>query len=183
MRRISWLTRPSHSARPRLPPNNSASRWLFGSFDQGFYLLQNNQFNSMTIFTAEPATPVAKVSVDIYPSGSGAYSGGGLVFNFDTVKGDWLGVTLQPDGNVGVWVYGGSSNPEKVTQLPGQGLRTDVVTRLSLENSEAGVDFLTNGQKSGSFSDRKLLGAYIEHIWMTPEAWADMGSKVPFHAA
>jgi len=31
--------------------------------------------------------------------------------------------------------------------------------------------------------DRKLLGAYIEHIWMTPEAWADMGSRVPFHAA
>jgi len=30
--------------------------------------------------------------------------------------------------------------------------------------------------------DRALLGAYIEHIWMTPAAWADIASKVPFHS-
>jgi len=29
--------------------------------------------------------------------------------------------------------------------------------------------------------DRALLGAYIEHIWMTPEAWQDIRAKVPFN--
>lgn len=31
--------------------------------------------------------------------------------------------------------------------------------------------------------DRAVVGAYIEHIWMAPDAWAEIASKVPFHAA
>lgn len=29
--------------------------------------------------------------------------------------------------------------------------------------------------------DRSMLGAYIEHLWMTPEAWREIDRQVPFH--
>ena len=29
--------------------------------------------------------------------------------------------------------------------------------------------------------DRAMLGAYVEHLWMTPEAWQDIDRQVPFH--
>jgi len=29
--------------------------------------------------------------------------------------------------------------------------------------------------------DRAMLGAYIEHLWMTPEAWYEIDRQVPFH--
>jgi len=29
--------------------------------------------------------------------------------------------------------------------------------------------------------DRKMLGAYIEHLWMTPVAWQEIDRNVPFH--
>lgn len=29
--------------------------------------------------------------------------------------------------------------------------------------------------------DRAILGVYVEHLWMTPDAWREVEQPVPFH--
>ncbi len=133
-----------------------------GSYAQGFYLLRNpTGFNNTMLFTALPPLGVTlqKVSIDVHPVGSAAYTGAGLVLNRETAGGAFLAVMLQPNRHLGIYVYDPEDGIGRLTEMPAAGLRDDVVTRLSLENSDAGIDILTNGEKSGHFSDIKLKGA------------------------
>jgi len=133
-----------------------------GSYLQGFYLLRNpTGFNNSMLFTALPPLGVAlqKVSIDVHPVGSAAYTGAGLVLNRETGDGAFVAVLLQPNRQLGIYVYDPKEGLGRLTELPAVGLRDDVVTRLSAENSDAGIDILTNGEKSGHFSDIKLKGA------------------------
>ncbi len=149
-----------------------------GSYAQGFYLLENQEgFNNTMTFAALSALPPQKVVLDVFAAGPGAYTGAGLLLNKEVRGGSYLGVTLEPAGTLGIYFYDPDGGIGRVTQFPALGLRSDVVTRLSCENSAAGIDILTNGTKSGHFSDIKLKGAcgamatdrgqfYMANFWM-----------------
>jgi hypothetical protein len=133
-----------------------------GSYLQGFYFLRNpTGFNNSLMFTALPPLGVAlqKVSIDVHPVGSQAYTGAGLVLNYETAGGAFAAVLLQPNRQLGIYFYDPQDGLGRLTEIPAVELRDDVVTRLSAENSDAGIDILTNGVKAGHFSDVKLKGA------------------------
>ncbi len=130
-------------------------------YQQGFYVMENKGgFNSARLSTTKEMDGIKRVSVDVFPVGAGAYSGGGLVLNQVLKTGAYLAVTLQPNGQLGIYNAPPNDALERVTELPAAGLRSDVVTRLSLENSERGIDILTNGEFCGHFSDIKLKGSF-----------------------
>jgi len=130
-----------------------------GGFENGLYRLRNTTgFNSVLHFTAGAPEGVKSVSIDVLAVGNGAYCGAGLLLNRETNDGGWLAVALQPGGALGLYVRD-QTGLNRVTELAAVGLRIDVMTRLSVENSASGIDILTNGQKCGSFSDLRLKGA------------------------
>ncbi len=132
-----------------------------GFYQQGFYVMENKDgFNSARISTLPEMEGITHVSVDVFPSGTAAYSGAGLVLNQVVKTGAYLAVALQPNGQIGIYSSPANEPMERLTELPAAGLRSDAVTRLSLENSPSGIVILTNGEVCGHFSDIKLKGSF-----------------------
>ncbi len=130
-----------------------------GSYQESFFVLENKDGFGNCFFRMTKTEQAAKrVSVDVFPVGTAAHSGAGLAFNGDAATGDCLAVTLQPSGTLGISSSTQADGIFRITELPALGLRSDVVTRLSLENADQGINILTNGEVSGHFSDRKLKG-------------------------
>lgn len=147
-----------------------------GSYSQGFYLLENDEgFNNTMTFAVSTPAPPTTVQMDIFVTGPGAYTGAGLLLNKHHQS--FRGVTLEVGGTLGIYDYNPADGVTRVRQLQAQGLRNDVVTRLSVQNAGDGIDILTNGKVCGNFPGKKLgnvCGAmatdrgkfYMANFWM-----------------
>ncbi len=132
-----------------------------GTVSQGFYILSNSEgFNSIYALTIASPPVVTRVSIDVFPVGTEAYSSAGLAFNLEGNARETrlLAVTLRPDGSLITWDYSNANGLTNQAEMPAQGLRNDVVTRLALQVNSSGVDILTNEQRCGSFAGIRLKG-------------------------
>lgn len=147
-----------------------------GSYSQGFYLLENKDAfnNTMTFAATAPAAPTV-VQIDVYVAGPGDYTGAGLLVN--KLHQSFMGVTLEVGGTLGIYDYKPSDGVTRVRQIQAQGLRNDLVTRLSVQNASDGINILTNGKLCGTLPGNalgKTHGAmatdrgsfYMANFWM-----------------
>jgi len=128
-----------------------------GRYEQGLYVLENlTAFNSYTYSVATLTEGAKSVSVDLFVTGKSAYSGGGLVLNNYGPDEYYIAVLLQPAGNLALYFSDPLNDLWRITEIPAVGLRDDVLTRLTVTDSDRGIDILTNGNLCGHFSDFRL---------------------------
>lgn len=133
-----------------------------GALEQGFYVLRNESGAGAVIyFTAAPPAAPEWLSVDVHPVplAEPGYTAAGLLLNLTPDGQGYVCVALQPDGQVAIYRRG-ERGLGRLTTLPGQGLRDDLTTRLSVQQTEAGIDFFTNARRAGSIKDLRLTGRH-----------------------
>lgn len=133
-----------------------------GALEQGFYVLRNETGPGAVIyFTAVPAAPPEWLSIDVHavPLGEPGYTAAGLLLNLTPNGQGYVCIALQPDGQVAIYRRD-EKGLGRLTTLPGQGLRDDLTTRLSVQQTPAGIDFFTNAKRAGSIKDLRLAGRH-----------------------